>query len=102
MLTLVSGHYPSGANQVAVTSGVESAFHLSLGKSWQVGGVTREVVGIVQNPQSLLDAFALVVPGQVTNPSQVTVLFTSRPVNIRSLSKGASIITPASSRHRIP
>jgi len=96
MLTLVSGHYPSGANQVAVTSGVESAFHLSLGKSWQVGGVTREVVGIVQNPQSLLDAFALVVPGQVTNPSQVTVLFNVPAGDIRSLSKGASIITPAS------
>jgi putative ABC transport system permease protein len=33
------------------------------------------VVGIVQNPQSLLDEFALVVPGQVRNPTQVTVLF---------------------------
>jgi putative ABC transport system permease protein len=34
------------------------------------------VVGIVQNPQSLLDEFALVAPGQVSTPSQVTVLFT--------------------------
>jgi hypothetical protein len=31
MLSLVSGHYPSGADQVAVTSGVASAFHLSVG-----------------------------------------------------------------------
>ena len=31
MLSLVSGHYPSGAGQVAVTSGVASAFHLSGG-----------------------------------------------------------------------
>jgi len=29
----------------------------------------------IKNPQNLLDAFALVVPGQVANPSQVTVLF---------------------------
>jgi hypothetical protein len=31
----------------------------------------------VQNPQSLLDEFALVAPGQVSTPSQVTVLFTA-------------------------
>ena len=39
----------------------------------------RQVVGIVQNPQSLLDEFALVVPGQVTAPTQVTVLFDAPP-----------------------
>ena len=31
MLSLVSGHYPSSADQVAVTNGVASAFHLSVG-----------------------------------------------------------------------
>ena len=29
----------------------------------------------MQNPQSLLDEFALVAPGQVSTPTQVTVLF---------------------------
>jgi putative ABC transport system permease protein len=96
ILSLVSGHYPSGADEVAVTSGVASAFHLSVGKSWQVGGVTRDVVGIVQNPQSLLDAFALVVPGQVPNPSQVTVLFRVPSSALRALGKGVQISTPAS------
>ena len=96
MLSLVSGRYPSGADEVAVTSGVASAFHLSLGKTWQVGGVKRDVVGMVQNPQSLLDAFALVVPGQVANPSQVTVLFNVPPASVRSISKGVLISTPAS------
>ena len=33
----------------------------------------------MQNPQSLLDEFALVAPGQVSTPSQVTVLFTAPP-----------------------
>ena len=33
------------------------------------------MTGIVQNPQDLLDEFALVAPGQVTRPTQVTVLF---------------------------
>ena len=83
------GHYPSNANQVAVTSGVASAFHLSVGKTWLVGGVTRDVVGIVQNPQSLLDAFALVVPGQVTESFTGDRAFsTSRLAHIRALEQG--------------
>ena len=65
MLALISGHYPVGADEVAVTSGVASAFHLRIGDTWPVGGAVRRVVGIVENPQSLLDEFALVTPGQV-------------------------------------
>jgi putative ABC transport system permease protein len=81
MLSLVSGHFPTGAGEVAVTSGVASDFSLRVGSVWHQGGTARTVVGIVQNPQSLLDEFALVVPGQVRNPTQVTVLFDghSRP-----------------------
>jgi putative ABC transport system permease protein len=75
MLSLVSGHFPTGAGQVAVTSGAASDFGLRIGSVWHQGGTARTVVGIVQNPQSLLDQFALVTPGQVHNPTQVTVLF---------------------------
>jgi putative ABC transport system permease protein len=78
MLSLVTGHYPTGAGQVAVTDGVASAFNLKIGDLWHGAGPARRVVGIVQNPQSLLDEFALVVPGQVRAPSQVTVLFDAR------------------------
>jgi putative ABC transport system permease protein len=80
MLSLVSGQYPAGAGQVAVTSGVASDFHLAVGSTWTVGGVTRRVTGIAANPQNLLDEFALVAPGQVTAPTQVTVLFDARGV----------------------
>jgi putative ABC transport system permease protein len=48
---------------------------VTVGDSWRVAGVARRVVGIVVNPQSLLDEFALVAPGQVTTPSEVQVLF---------------------------
>jgi putative ABC transport system permease protein len=75
MLSLVSGHYPAGPGQVAVTQGVATAFNLRIGEVWHQGGQARQVTGIVQNPQSLLDEFALVAPGQVSQPSQVTVLF---------------------------
>ncbi|MFI5035352.1 MAG: ABC transporter permease, partial [Acidimicrobiales bacterium] len=79
MLSLVSGHYPVGPGEVAVTSGVASQLGLRVGGTWGLGATTREVVGIVENPQSLLDAFALVAPGQVANPTQVVVLFDRSP-----------------------
>ena len=79
MLSLVSGHYPAGPGQVAVTQGVASTFSLHIGDVWHQGGQARQVTGIVRNPQSLLDEFALVAPGQVSTPSQVTVLFTAPP-----------------------
>ncbi len=77
MLALVSGRYPAGPGQVAVTAGVAASFGLKAGDVWHQGGTARQVTGIVRNPQSLLDAFALVTPGQVTTPTQVTVLFTA-------------------------
>jgi putative ABC transport system permease protein len=86
MLSLVSGHFPTEANQVAVTSGVASAFGLRVGSVWhQAGTNPKTVTGIVQNPQSLLDEFALVVPGQVSAPTQVTVLFDAPGVSADSL-----------------
>ncbi len=95
MLSLLSGRYPSGADQVAVTSGVASAFHLRRGDTWRVGGEERQVVGIVQNPQSLLDEFALVAPGQVANATGVTVLFDDPGAPLSSF-KGVQVETPAS------
>ena len=54
---------------------------------WHQGGTARRVTGIVRNPQSLLDEFALVVPGQVTAPTQVTVLFDAHGVRLGSLGR---------------
>ncbi|HTQ88094.1 MAG TPA: FtsX-like permease family protein [Streptosporangiaceae bacterium] len=91
MLSLVSGHYPAGPGQVAVTQDVATTFSLKVGDVWHQGGQVRQVTGIVQNPQSLLDEFALVAPGQVSQPSQVTVLFTAprgkNPASIGSVSQ---------------
>jgi putative ABC transport system permease protein len=94
LLSLVSGHYPDGPGQVAVTSGVATPLHLSIGSTLRSAGVSRRVVGIVQNPQSLLDEFALVVPGQVTAPTQVTVLFDAPGVAPDKI--GPTVQTPAS------
>jgi putative ABC transport system permease protein len=93
LLSLISGHFPAGPGQVAMTASLASTLHLSIGESWPQGGTSRQVVGIVENPQSLLDNFALVVPGQVSRPSQVTVLFDAKGVDPSSI--GPTVQTPA-------
>jgi putative ABC transport system permease protein len=81
MLALVTGHYPHGPGEVDLTSGLASTFRVGTGGTWHIDGRPLRVTGIVENPQNLLDAFALVAPGQVTRPTQVTVLFHSTPVS---------------------
>jgi putative ABC transport system permease protein len=94
MLQLLSGHYPTTAGQVALTAGLASELGLSTGDTLRAGGVARQVAGIVQNPQSLLDEFALVIPGQVKSPTGgVTALFDAPGVGPASL--GQNVSTPA-------
>jgi putative ABC transport system permease protein len=95
LLSLVSGAYPTTASQVAVTSGVASDFNLRIGSRWTVDGVSRTVTGIVSNPESLLDEFALVIPGQVKNPDSVTVLFDAPGASAASLSTNTMQVTTA-------
>jgi putative ABC transport system permease protein len=95
LLSLISGQYPATASQIAVTSGVAADFHLTTGSDWTVAGKTWKVTGIVQNPQSLLDEFALVIPGQVANPDNVTVLFDAPGASASSLSTKTMNVTTA-------
>jgi putative ABC transport system permease protein len=74
-LALVAGHYPHGPGQVALTSQTAALYNAHAGGIWRQGGRARRVVGIVENPGNLLDEFALVSPGQVGAPTEVTVLF---------------------------
>jgi putative ABC transport system permease protein len=94
LVSVVSGHYPATPGQVAVTSGLASQLGLRVGSVWRVGGRARTVTGIVTSPQNLLDQFALVVPGQVKKPDEVTVLFDAHGVNPSSI--GPNVSTPAS------
>ena len=73
-LALVSGRYPNGPAQVAMTSQVASLYGVHPGDVWHQGGRAWQVTGLVENPNNLLDEFALVAPGQVTAPTQVIIL----------------------------
>jgi putative ABC transport system permease protein len=74
LLSLVSGSYPAGPGQAALTSQVASLYNVHVGGTWRVAGTTWRVTGIVQNPSNLADEFALTAPGQVAHPSQVILL----------------------------
>ena len=57
-----------------MTARVASLYGLHAGSIWHQGNTSRRVTGIVENPGNLLDEFALVPPGQLTAPAQVTIL----------------------------
>jgi putative ABC transport system permease protein len=88
LLSLVSGSYPAGPGQVALTSQVAALDHTQVGGSWQAAGTAWRVTGIAQDPSNLADEFALVAPGQVAHPTQVTMLLGSSPAVQQAISNG--------------
>jgi putative ABC transport system permease protein len=73
-LALLRGSYPQGPRQVAVSDGVAMLLELEIGKTLDLDGRRRTVVGIVENPRDLSDEFALVSPASAGAPEEVTVL----------------------------
>ncbi len=53
LLSLVSGTYPAGPGQVALTSQVATLYGAHVGGTWQAAGTTWRVTGIVQDPSNL-------------------------------------------------
>jgi putative ABC transport system permease protein len=84
LLSLVSGTYPAGPGQVALTSQVAARYGAHVGGTWHAAGPTWRVTGIVQDPSNLADQFALVAPGQIRHPSQAIMLL--GPAAARKLS----------------
>jgi putative ABC transport system permease protein len=98
-LRLDSGRFPTGPNQIALTSDVAKTFGLGVGSIWHQGGRTWTVVGLVENPLNLLDQFALVAPGQINSPASVSILVNASQKSVQSFrlpSGGASVGTRSS------
>jgi putative ABC transport system permease protein len=92
LISLVSGAYPAGPGQVALTSQVATLYGAHAGGSWRAAGTTWRVTGIVQDPSNLSDEFALVAPGQVRHPSQVIMLL--GPAAARLATSGGDVTLP--------
>jgi len=99
MLRLVTGRFPTGANEIAMTTGAAATFNVHIGDTLVANGRTRRVVGIVENGLDLSDQFALVAPGQANPPAQVTILFNATRAQIDNFrpSGGATSIGTRSS-----
>jgi putative ABC transport system permease protein len=97
-LRLDSGRYPTGANEVAVTSAVARTFELHVGSIWPDGSRPLQVVGLVENPLDLQDQFALLAPGQVTGPTSVSILADASQQQMQSFSFPSGAGTSAASR----
>lgn len=96
MLALVSGRYPAAPGQVALTGAVADLYGVSRGGVVRLAGRSWRVTGIVRNPSNLLDEFALVEPGQVTDPTQVSILLDAPGGSIRGLPSAAVVSYPGS------
>jgi putative ABC transport system permease protein len=79
MVGLVQGHYPSGAGQVAVTSGLAQPLQVHIGSVLSLPGHHQRVTGIVENPSDLKDQFALLPPSAAGTAQEVTVLLDASP-----------------------
>jgi len=88
LLSLVSGTYPAGPGQVALTSQVAALYGAHVGGTWQAAGTTWRVTGTVADPSNLADEFALAAPGPVPHPSQVIMLLGSSPAVQQAISNG--------------
>ncbi|MER7274009.1 FtsX-like permease family protein [Dactylosporangium sp. NPDC000244] len=104
MLRLTQGRWPQGPGEIALTGRVAAALGLGVGGAWNQDGRPRTVVGLVENPLDLRDAFALVAPGQAAAVDRVDVLirasadeFRARPrpsgsTQVRSADASASAV----------
>ena len=91
-LALLAGRYPDGPGQVALTRSVASLYDVGVGDRWHAAGRSWQVTGLVENPDNLLDSFALVAPGQLPAPTSVSILLSSAPRS--SLPAGATLVAP--------
>jgi putative ABC transport system permease protein len=93
MLSVVSGRYPSGPGEIALTEQLATRHNVHVGQTWAAApGGAKQVVGLVENPQNLLDTFGLLAPGQLQDPQQVTVLFDGSPPQVDAFSFPAGAV----------
>ena len=84
-VSLIAGHYPTRAGQVALTRSVASLVGARVGGTWSAAGNKYTVVGTVENPLDLSDQFALVAPGALTAPTNIAVLTNASGSSLQNL-----------------
>ena len=74
ILDLTAGRFPRAAGEVALTDDAADLLGAGLHDEVTLGRSQATVVGLVENPADLGDDFALVAPGTLATPDEITVL----------------------------
>jgi putative ABC transport system permease protein len=74
ILRLRAGRYPANSAGIALTPAISQFLAAPVGASVKLGGVTRQVVGLVENPAQLDDAFGLVTTPPASQQVRYTLL----------------------------
>lgn len=74
-LALRSGRFPTGSDEVALSSPVAALLDAKAGDDVRLDRRTFQVVGVVENPTVLEDHFALVAPDEGRSAQTLTLLF---------------------------
>ena len=74
MLRLRSGRYPALPTEVAITRWVADNVGTRVGQTLALDGVSRTVVGVVENPSDLRDAFVLLAPSALDSSDRIDML----------------------------
>ena len=76
---LRAGRLPATTNEVAITRRLAATLGLKVGDTWAVGSRAFGVIGLVENPHDLHDAFALTTPGGADPPTNVAMIIDGAP-----------------------
>ncbi|HTN81712.1 MAG TPA: FtsX-like permease family protein [Acidimicrobiales bacterium] len=102
MLRLRSGRYPAADDEVAVTNGVIDALALHIGSTIDLDGVSRTVVGTVENPSDLGDEFALLPTSALAQSKFVTMLVNASEARVGDFRPPGDVGRIISSRGDLP
>jgi putative ABC transport system permease protein len=90
-LRLRTGHYPAGGAQIALTPAMSQFLTAPVGASVTLGGVSRQVVGLVENPAQLDDAFGLVTAAPGGQQTRYTLLVKASPGRLAAFRATATV-----------
>jgi putative ABC transport system permease protein len=74
LIEIVDGSAPAGADEAAITDWVAAELGIGIGDTIDLDGVSRRIVGIVENPSALDDEFVALAPSELADSDSITLL----------------------------
>jgi putative ABC transport system permease protein len=91
LVQLTVGTFPSGRDEVDLSSALVQLYGVGVGGTWVAGGTRWTVVGEVRAPTDLNAPFALAAPGAIARPLSVTALFDATTLQLATFSPPKSL-----------